>query len=85
MLIGHNKPLSGALNHIQNWQEFCLKRASIRYIVKYTKIISKDRGNAKKLLPRVLGVQETNWVQWQRSSVDPLHRFRLDRGNRDRE
>jgi len=26
---------------------------SIRYIVRYTKIISKDRGNGKKLLPRV--------------------------------
>jgi len=28
-------------------------RASIRYIVRYTKIISKDCGNTKKLLPRV--------------------------------
>ena len=54
MLIRPNKPLSGALNHIWNWQEFRLKRASIRYIVRYTKIISKlDCGNAKKLLPRV--------------------------------
>ena len=28
------------------------------------------------------GVQETNWVQQQRSSVDPMCRFQLDRGNR---
>ena len=24
------------------------------------------------------GVQETDWVQWQRSSIDPLHRFQSD-------
>ena len=29
-----------------------------------------------------LGVQETNWVQRQKSSIDPLHRFWSDRGNR---
>ena len=28
-------------------------RLSIRYIVTYTRIISKDHGNATKLLPRV--------------------------------
>jgi len=52
-LIGPNKLRSGALNHFWNWQEPPLKTASIGYIIRYTKNISKGHGNVKKLLPRV--------------------------------
>ena len=47
---------------------------------------SRGRGWKGRGSPRpgiTLGVRETDWVQQQRSSVDPLHRFWLDRGNRD--
>ena len=49
---------------------------------------SRGRGRKGRGSPRLgitLGVRETDWVQRQRSSVDPLHRFRLDRGSRNRE
>ena len=36
-LIGSNRLLSEVLNHIWNWQELLLKRASIGYIVSDTK------------------------------------------------
>jgi len=41
-----------------------LKKVSIRYIVRYTKNISNDRGNAKKLLPRVGVTPPPVLVRW---------------------
>ena len=49
---------------------------------------SRGRGRESRGWPRLgitPGARETNWVQQQRSSVDPLHRFWLDRGNKGQE
>ena len=47
---------------------------------------SRGRGRKNRGWPRpgiAPGAWETDWVQRQRSSVDPLRRFRSDRGIRD--
>ena len=49
---------------------------------------SRGRGRESRGWPRpgiTPGARETNWVQRQRSSVDPLRRFQSDRGIRDQE
>ena len=46
---------------------------------------SRGQGQESRCWPRLgitPGARETDWVQRQRSSIDPLHRFRSDRGIR---
>ena len=52
------------------------------WVLSRTKSRWKGQGWEDRGWPRpgiTPGVQGTNWVQWQRSSVDPLHRFQSDR------
>ena len=65
-----------------------LSSPGLLWVKVQTNFGSKGRGRKSRGWPRLgitPGAWETVWVQQQRSSIDPLHRFWSDRGTRDQE